>query len=151
MVYEVSECVVRSASIKDIEKIVEIERKSFEHPYPTTVFISALFLYPELFLVIECSGVVKGYVTGFIATNNCCHVASIAIDPESRGLGLGKKLLSSFEGKCLELKIKCLELEVSVKNEIALKLYKKLGYKIVERLPNYYPDSDAYLMRKEVS
>ncbi|MGC8975626.1 MAG: ribosomal protein S18-alanine N-acetyltransferase [Thermoprotei archaeon] len=149
MVYEVGGCIVRSASLKDIEKIAEIERKSFEHPYPTTVFISAIFLYPELFLVVECGGVVKGYITGFITTNNCCHVASIAVDPESRGVGLGKKLLSAFEERCLELKIKCLELEVSVKNERAMKLYKKLGYKIVERLPDYYPDSDAYLMRKE--
>lgn len=150
MVYEVSSCVVRRASLKDLEKIVEIEKESFEYPYPTTVFISALFLYPELFLVIECGGLIKGYITGFIASSDCCHIASIAVDPGSRGAGLGKKLLMSFEERCLELKIKCLELEVSVKNERALNLYKKLGYKIVERLPNYYPDSDAYLMHKEV-
>lgn len=149
MVYEVSECVIRNASLKDLEKIVEIERKSFKHPYPTTVFISELFLHPELFLVIECGGLVKGYITGFITTSNCCHIASIAVDPGARGIGLGKKLLLSFEERCSELKIRCLELEVSVSNEKALNLYKKLGYKIVERLPNYYPDSDAYLMRKE--
>ncbi|MEM1796547.1 MAG: ribosomal protein S18-alanine N-acetyltransferase [Zestosphaera sp.] len=151
MVYEVSECIVRNASLRDIEKIVKIERRSFEYPYPITVFISALFLHPELFLVIECGGLVKGYITGFVTTSNCCHIASIAVDPESRGVGLGKKLLTSFEERCSELKIKCLELEVSVKNERALNLYRKLGYKIIERLPNYYPDSDAYLMRKEVS
>ena len=149
MVYDVSECSVRYASFKDLERIVEIERKSFKYPYPTTVFISALFLYPELFLVIECGGLVKGYITGYITPSDCCHVASIAVDPESRGVGLGKKLLVSFEEKCLELKIKCFELEVSVNNEKALNLYKKQGYKIVERIPNYYPDSDAYLMRKE--
>lgn len=150
MVYETSECAVRKASLKDLEKIVKIERESFEYPYPTTVFISALFLHPELFLVVECSGLVKGYITGFITPSDCCHIASIAVDPESRGVGLGKKLLMSFEERCSELKIKCLELEVSVKNERALNLYKKLGYKVVERLPNYYPNSDAYLMRKEV-
>ncbi|MEO3993566.1 MAG: ribosomal protein S18-alanine N-acetyltransferase [Desulfurococcaceae archaeon TW002] len=144
-----SACIVRNASLKDLEKIIEIERKSFKYPYPMIVFISALFLNPELFLVIECGGHVKGYITGFITTSNCCHIASIAVDPEARGIGLGKKLLTSFEEKCSELNTRCLELEVSVSNEKALNLYKKLGYKIVERLPNYYPDSDAYLMRKE--
>ena len=146
---EVSECVVRNATLKDLERIIEIEKKSFEYPYPATVFVSELFLHPELFLVVECGGLVKGYITGFTTANNCCHVASIAVDPDSRGRGLGKKLMTFFEERCLKHGIKCVELEVSVRNARALSVYKKLGYKTIKVLPNYYPDSDAYLMRKE--
>ena len=48
------------------------------------------------------------------------------------------------------------DLQVTVTNEIAINLYQKLGFKITEKLENYYnyakpPDNDAYLMILEKS
>ncbi|MEG2322684.1 MAG: GNAT family N-acetyltransferase [Bacilli bacterium] len=39
-------------------------------------------------------------------------------------------------------------LEVSINNEIAIKLYKHLGFNIISKRPNYYNGIDAYLMEK---
>ncbi len=143
-------CNVRNASPEDIDLIVRVERRSFKHPYPKIIFISALFLHPELFLVVECDGEVAGYITGFVTSDNCCHIASIAVDPDFRGMGLGSRLIEVFEDRCVGMDLECVRLEVSVLNEEALKLYRKLGYEVIERIPNYYPDSDAYLMSKHL-
>lgn len=143
-------CRVRGATFKDLNAVMDIERKSFHYPYPKTVFISALFLHPELFLVVECNEIVAGYVIGYITREECCHIASVAVDPSLRRRGLGYRLLESLENRCVEAGVGCARLEVSVLNDEAIKLYRKLGYEIVGRIPNYYPDSDAYLMRKQL-
>ncbi|MEM2021786.1 MAG: ribosomal protein S18-alanine N-acetyltransferase [Zestosphaera sp.] len=143
-------CSVRNATPKDIDSITRVERRSFKHPYPKIIFMSALFLHPELFLVVDCDGKVVGYITGFVTSDNYCHIASIAVDPNFRRMGLGSRLIEVFEGRCVGMGVERVRLEVSVLNEEALKLYRKLGYEVVERIPNYYPDSDAYLMSKHL-
>ncbi len=106
-------------------------------------------LYPNLFLVAECCGRVVGYAVGIIEGNNEGHIVSIAVDPEFRGLGIGKALMRELERRFSDYGVSLIKLEVSVKNQVAIKLYKSLGYKIVSRASNYYPDgSDAYLMLK---
>ncbi len=106
-------------------------------------------LYPDLFLVAECCGRVIGYAVGIVEGNNEGHVVSIAVDPEFRGLGIGKALMRELERRFLGYDVSLIKLEVSVKNQVAINLYKSLGFKVVSRAPNYYPDgSDAYLMLK---
>ncbi|MEM0296454.1 MAG: ribosomal protein S18-alanine N-acetyltransferase [Zestosphaera sp.] len=141
-------CLVRGATFNDLSAVMRIERRSFRYPYPETVFLSTLILHPQLFLVIECGETVAGYITGYITSEGCCHIASVAVDPSLRRKGLGRMLLKTFEGRCVEAGAEYVWLEVSVFNDDAIRLYRKLGYEVVDRLPNYYPDSDAYLMRK---
>ncbi len=144
-------CYLREASKDDLDEIQEIEEKSFNYPYSKLTFLTLLLMYPELFIVADCNGKVVGYVTGAITKEGFCHLFSIAVDPAFRGRGLGSRLLRFFEEACFSKKARKVVLEVSVVNKVALNLYKKHGYKIVKVIPNYYPDSDAYLMEKELS
>jgi len=146
-----SACSVRRASRKDLNEIQGIELKSFNYPYSKLTFLTLLVMFPELFLVAVCDNKVVGYVTGAITKEGYCHLFSIAVDPSYRGKGLGGKLLRAFEEVCLSKKVKKVILEVSVINEVALNLYKKHGYRVVKTIPNYYPDSDAYLMEKDLN
>ncbi len=126
-----------------------IEVKSFPYPYPYHLFIMFLKLFPKLFLVAECCGQVVGYVVGIIERGNEGHVVSLAVDPKYRGLGIGKSLMIELERRFREFNVSVVKLEVSVRNGVAINLYKSLGYVIAGRAPNYYPDgSDAYLMLK---
>ncbi|MEQ2130461.1 GNAT family N-acetyltransferase [Caldanaerobacter subterraneus KAk] len=63
------------------------------------------------------------------------YLSNIAVYSEFRGLGLGSKLLEEIEQEARKLKCKRIVLDVEIENEKAIKLYEKLGYKIIERSP----------------
>ncbi len=147
-----NECLVRVARRGDLREIYLVEVKSFPYPYPMEAFISLLILFPKHFFVAECGERVVGYVAGALRNDGSGHVMSLAIDPRFRGLGLGSKLLKAVEESFLEEGASRIFLEVSTSNKVALTLYRKAGYRIVEVIKEYYPDgSDAYLMFKELS
>jgi len=74
------------------------------------------------------------------------YIASIAIYPEFRGLGLGTRLLSEIEQELGKTSDKIV-LDVETHNQRAIKLYQRLGYNIVTpslRIKNY----ESFRMRK---
>ncbi len=145
------ECRIRNASIEDINKVYEVEISSFPYPYPIHLFYAFLKLDPELFIVLECDGEVVGYAVAINEGKGYGHIISIAIKPSYRGKGFGKMLMIELERRLRELGVKYIRLEVSVNNNVAIKLYTSLGYKIKKIIRRYYPDgSDAYLMVKEI-
>lgn len=144
-------CSIREFRQEDLAKVCEIESKAFPYPYPCHIFIIYHHLFPELFLVVECDKEVVGYSLGIIEHNTRGHLISIAVDERFRRRGLGEALLREFENRLKTRGVPEAVLEVSVNNVAAISLYKKLGYKIVSVLREYYPDGeDAYLMLKEL-
>ncbi|MEM2007420.1 MAG: ribosomal protein S18-alanine N-acetyltransferase [Sulfolobales archaeon] len=143
---------VREFKREDLARVCEIELESFSYPYPCQLFLVFYNLFPQLFLVVECDSRVVGYSVGTIERNERGHLVSIAVSSAHRGKGLGKALIKEFEARVKSLGISRVVLEVSVKNKIAISLYKKLNYKVIDILPSYYPNGeDAYLMLKELS
>jgi ribosomal protein S18 acetylase RimI-like enzyme len=81
------------------------------------------------------------------------HIAelSIAVRNGYRGIGIGKFLMrKALEMARKDKGIKIITLEVLVTNKIAVRLYKKMGFKIVARLPKrgFYKGKyvDTYVM-----
>lgn len=72
------------------------------------------------------------------------------VDILCRKNGIGKLLLSYLEKIIKRNQIENISLEVSCKNEVAIALYQKFGFKIVARRKNYYHGDDAFLMIREV-
>lgn len=143
---------IREAKVEDIKYVFDVEVKSFKYPYSMITFLTLLNLFPNYFLISEYCGKVVGYVTAVIDRDGYGHIMSIAVDPEFRGLGIGRALMEAVESKLRYDGIKGVRLEVAVNNSIAIKLYERLGYKLVKVLHNYYPDGeDAYLMAKDLS
>ena len=71
--------------------------------------------------------------------------------PSYRNRGIGKFLLEELNKIAIEKKCNSITLEVNMKNEVALSLYKKLGFQMVTIRKNYYFNrEDAYLLLKEV-
>ncbi|MHA1238940.1 MAG: GNAT family N-acetyltransferase [Candidatus Odinarchaeia archaeon] len=78
------------------------------------------------------------------------HVVSIAVLEEYRGNKIGEALLreaiAAMEAQGVDEEI----LEVRTTNYDALRLYEKMGFKIVRTLKGYYRDGhDAYLMARQ--
>lgn len=142
---------IREALVSDIGRIVEIERRSFRYPYSPMTFVTLLSLYPRYFLVCECCGKTVGYITAVVDRDGYGHVMSVAVDPDYRGLGIGKRLMEAVEARLSNDGIKQVRLEVAVNNSVAIKMYEELGYRVVRILRSYYPDGeDAYLMVKSL-
>ena len=74
------------------------------------------------------------------------EIEYIGVSEAFRGRNIGYKLLKYIiDTYNLEI-----SLEVNKNNEIAINLYKKLGFKVVTERKSYYNGEDAYLMIREV-
>ena len=62
-----------------------------------------------------------------------CYLSNIAVYPEFRGLGLGKKLLEVIEKEARKAGNKRIVLDVEIDNKKAIRLYESFGYKIEKK------------------
>ncbi|ADB57514.1 ribosomal-protein-alanine acetyltransferase [Archaeoglobus profundus DSM 5631] len=138
--------VIREYSVKDFRDIMEIDGEAFSPRNPVyDVYIYVT--YGSDLLVADIGGKVVGYIAVMDIDRETSKIVSLAVKKEFRRKGIGTKLLSTAIERCKERGKKKIILEVRVSNYPAQNLYKKMGFKIVDVIPNYYQDGeDAYLM-----
>lgn len=141
--------IVRSVIPDDIYTVLNLENQNFDYPYPPEIINFLYECYRDTFLVVENKEEVIGFVIG-ITQKDEGHILVIAIrdDYKKKGIGtfLMKKLMEIYEKKG----IKKLKLEVRVSNVPAISMYKRLGFKITNRLVNYYENGeDGFLLKRE--
>jgi ribosomal-protein-alanine N-acetyltransferase len=130
---------IRKFVIGDINKILEIEEQAFpKTPYTKETFLNYANRLPNSFIVVESGKDIVGY----IIFDTSGHVHSTAVKTGYRKKGFGKKLFAHAL-VCVEKK---LWLEVRSKNRAAIEFYKKMGMKMIEKIPNYYGNDDALIM-----
>lgn len=147
---EENHIVIEEAAEKDLEAIMDIEKSSFpKYPYSIEVFKTLLKDYGKYFLLSKSRGRVIGYACGRIFREKFGEIVSIAVAPDFRRRGIGRRLMLELESRFKNDGIKFTRLEVSVKNDVAIKFYESLGYEIFKLTKNYYPDgSNAFTMIK---
>ncbi len=138
---------IRTASLKDLDYVYQIEVLSFRDAYPKSLIWQLIQDQKAICLIIEIDRQIVGFAVGFVRSKNIGHVISIAIDPKHRNYNYGSTILIQL---LTELQIRgatSIQLEVRVSNKAALKLYKKCNFQIKETKRRYYSDGeDAYLM-----
>ena len=138
---------IRPFSPKDLTRILQIEHQSFpKSPYDWATFLELYTLYPETFLVyVEASPKPKQEeILGYIVFSKDGHIISIAIDPQHRRRGIGKKLL---EEVLRFSQIKRVWAEVRKNNHGAQHFYLRMGFQIIGEIPNYYGNEDALIVQ----
>lgn len=76
------------------------------------------------------------------------RVYSLAVDPKSRGQGIGRRLTSRLLKELAHRGASRVYLEVATTNTKAVSLYKTLGFEIARELSNYYGRGEhAFKMR----
>ncbi len=78
------------------------------------------------------------------------YIQNVSVDPRFRGLGIGTALVKAAIARAEAEKATHLVLDVSRKNEGALKLYKKLGFAIVKKRRIWGLFFVTYLMKKSL-
>lgn len=77
------------------------------------------------------------------------HVTALTVSPDYRRLGLAATLMKFLEDVSEKKRCFFVDLFVRVSNEIAINMYKHLGYIVYRTVLEYYSgDEDAYDMRK---
>ncbi|MEM2128265.1 MAG: ribosomal protein S18-alanine N-acetyltransferase [Candidatus Methanomethylicaceae archaeon] len=136
---------VRDATLNDLNEIYAIEKESFSDPYPKPL-LKAFFYHPGAYIVAVVRGKVVGYAIGIIRFRSLGHIISIAVEKDFRGKGIGKKLLHELIKRLSGMGAKKIRIEVRESNEIAINLYKKMGFTTKEKISRYYPDGEAALV-----
>lgn len=134
---------IRRGSLSDLNSVIVIERAAFgRHALdPTTLFWLLLRRWPG-FLIAEISGKLVGYVITRVAIwpwrRRTGGVTSIAVHPDYRRQGVGRKLMQAAAEFLSRSGAITVDLEVSLRNSTAISLYKSLGFVSRQLLPDYY-------------
>jgi len=120
-------------------QVYEIEKLSFEDPYPAWYIRALHSLADNLFIAAyNVRGEIIGYAVAVPKRDRVCHIASIAVHPQCRRRGIGRALLESLEELCAAQGYSVCILEVDYTNWPALNLYQSSGYRWFMLIPNYY-------------
>lgn len=142
---------VRPARPADLPTLVELEAASFPDPWSARMLASAIADPHSLVQVIEDGGRVAGYAVLRRAADEA-ELLSVAVDPEARGRGLGRRLVEEGLDRVREQGARTCYLEVRPGNEPARSLYRSLGFRRIGRRRAYYRDgSDALVLALRLS
>jgi len=137
---------IRPFSLTDLNQILRIEALSFpKSPYDGMMFVQLHWLHPETFWVyVEKGGKGEGnQIVGYLVFSREGHIISIAVHPNRRRTGIGKQFIQEAIRR---FQFKKLWAEVRKSNEGAQAFYLKMGFKIVDEIPNYYGNEDALIV-----
>ena len=101
------------------------------------------------FAIDENTNKIAGYAGMWIVLDEA-HITNVGVLPEYRGKGIGVMLMNrQVKDSIIAGAIK-MTLEARVSNEVAINLYKKLGFTQVGIRKRYYEDNneDAVIMWK---
>lgn len=134
---------LRKINSKDLNKIYDLGNKytkNFANTYSLEHYLNNPLYEMKCY---EENGIICGFVIANVIYENV-EILLVFVDEPYRNRGIACSLLQDLEKN----KAESILLEVSVKNDAALNLYKKLGYIFVGTRKKYYNGVDAYVMKK---
>ena len=139
---------IREMKLKDLISVMDIERKIFKSPWSEAMFLKEI--KDQYSYVLENTEEIIGYICGWKVLDEFT-ITNIALKPEFRRKGFGKKMAEFIIARADKAKCKEIFLEVRESNEAAIKLYEKLEFSKIGLRKNYYPDpkENAVVMRKK--
>lgn len=131
----------------DLDRICEMEERSFSMPWKREDFKDLLEHDESVYMVILLDGFIIG-AAGYTFNGFEGYINNVVIDEDFRGKGYSKVLMESLLNHGREEGINEYTLEVRVSNTPAVKLYESLGFVSEGIRKNFYerPVEDAFVM-----
>lgn len=130
---------IRAAAAADHPAIAALQASAFADRW-TLDAVRSLAEMPGAVVLIserESEPGPNGYLIGQVVTDEA-EVHSIAVAAPARRSGIGRRLLSAFEGVAAGLGAVSVVLEVAADDPAATAFYAGAGYDVVARRPGYY-------------
>ena len=140
---------VEPLEVSDLDEVLAVERASFSNPWSRQMFLwemeNAGVSYA--YVLRTPTWRVAGFCTAWLVLDEL-HINNLAVRPECRGQGAGRKLLNFVLREAAALGASKATLEVRRSNAAALKLYEGLGFRVEGARRNYYtsPVEDALIL-----
>lgn len=135
-----------------IVRLLELSDAYLASLYPAEsnhlVEVSALEIPKVSFFVARRDGEVIGCCALVDAGDGTAEIKRMFVDPQARGLKIGKRLLSAIEAKAERLGLTAIRLETGVHQPEAIGLYRAAGYADCEPFGSYRPDPLSLFMEK---
>lgn len=134
-----------------LNALAEIEKLSFSRPWSRDGLKSELNRDDAYFYTLLANNSPVGYIGMHVVLDEG-YIANLAIHPDYRGMGHGKKLLLFLIQKAREHSLSFLSLEVRPSNKAAVRLYESQGFEKEGVRKNFYeaPKEDALIMTKRL-
>lgn len=147
-----------AATAADVEALVELERRSFTHPWTEGNFrevvadpsrVSTLLLREAMDAGAPGRSVPVAYCIYQIVADEM-HILDLAVGPEHRRRGLARWLLGYALDRARRRGAERALLEVRRSNDTALVLYRSFGFRVRAERRDYYrdPDEDALILER---
>jgi ribosomal-protein-alanine N-acetyltransferase len=150
---------VREATVRDLPRILEIERLAFAQPWSLDSFKRELMLpFSRITVAVAASpsagagtlGVPDGFLCRWLVADEC-HILNVAVHPERRRGGVGTALMVAALDEAKAKMTRIVTLEVRRSNVAARSLYRKLNFEERRLRINYYgPGEDAIVMELQL-
>lgn len=127
---------IRAMRPADLQAVAEVEIASYQFPWSIGIFRDCLLAGYQS-LVLDIGGNVSGYCIMSIAAGEA-HLLNLCVHPTCQRLGNGRRLLVEGLARARASGVDTVFLEVRPSNEIAISLYRSLGFKLIGRRPSYY-------------
>lgn len=133
---------------RDMPRVLDIERASFEFPWSEDDFMVCLKQRNCIGMVALCEDLVVGSMI-YELHKERLHLLNLAVDPACRRNGVGSRLIDKLIGKLSQQRRFAITVEVRESNLTAQMFFRQHGFKAVLVLRQHYleSDEDAYLMR----
>jgi ribosomal-protein-alanine N-acetyltransferase len=142
---------LRQATLDDLPRLLALEERSFDRPWPEGAFAQELELPHAEVWMASADGAVVGYIDFWIVGPEV-SLLNVAVDPDWRRQGLAKQLLDLLDRRAREVEAEAIFLEVRRGNEGARALYAREGFEPIGIRKGYYSDNgeDAIVMSRGV-
>lgn len=100
------------------------------------------------FFVARHEGVIVGCCALMDARDGTGEIKRMFVDPEARGLKIGRRLLERIETHGRDLGLTAIRLETGIYQPEAIGLYRSAGYAEIEPFGSYLPDPLSLFMEK---
>lgn len=140
---------VRPFSPTDIQAVMQIVERSLGETYPPSLYLTIHNLWREGFLVAQSDGKIVAFVAAVPSGQMVARVLMLAVLPDMRRTGHGRRLMSELYSGCLSKGFDTVILEVRMSNKDAINFYQGQGFSITGEIKNFYSNGeDAYKMSK---
>jgi ribosomal protein S18 acetylase RimI-like enzyme len=139
---------IRPVRPSEIAQVAALDEKIFGNlAYPFFVLRQLYDVHQDDLLVLEDEGLLRGYSIGAKgATAGLGWLLGLGVEPASRGLGHGERLMRASFDRFADHGVDRVRLTVDGENAAAVGLYQKLGFTLLQEVEDYLGPGESRLL-----